>query len=279
MGSIVDWQESSNGKRGITMQETRFSRRTLTAIGAGFATGIFAAPRLAAGQEATPETVVPTGYVSTRIRHLATGDARAQINERVLEEFAPAVAALPGYGGYVLADVIGHDDQSATVVVFNEEAEAAAFDETAKTFVASLGDLGGVTATEQWAGDLLMELGPSATATPEAEPATAEPYSSGVLALRVHTSKEGTDPRDFVAQAKADFLPLITALPGVLGYLWYPIDGGFVAISMFESLEAAQASNEAAKDWATEYLALFTDGNPLIVNANIVYADLPLLAD
>jgi hypothetical protein len=259
------------------MRELRFSRRTLTATGVGIATGVFAMPFVAAGQDATPAALVPAGYVSTRVRTVSSADARSQINERVLSDFAPTVAALPGYGAYVLADVIDQDNQSVSVVVFNQEADAAGFDEAAKTFVASLGDLGGVTATEQWAGDLLMQLGPTGSGTPEAEPATATPATSGVLALRVHTSKEGTDPRDFVPLATADFLPLIKELPGVLGYLWYPIDGGFVAISMFDSLESAQASNEAAKGFAAEYLAKFTDGNPVIVNSNIVYADLPIL--
>lgn len=260
----------------LSMHETRMSRRTFTAAGVGIATGIFAAPLVAAGQAATPAVLVPTGYVSTRIRTVSSAEARGQINERVLSDFAPVVAALPGNGAYVLADVIDKDDQSVSVVAFAEAAQATAFDDAAKTFVASLGDLGGVPGTEQWAGDLLMQLGPTGNGTPEAEPATAEPYTSGVLALRVHTSKEGTDPRDFVEFATAEFLPIISALPGVLGYLWYPIDGGFVAISMFDSLASAQTSNSAAKDFATEYLAKFTDGNPVIVNSTIVYADLPM---
>jgi hypothetical protein len=70
----------------------------------------------------------------------------------------------------------------------------------------------------------------------------------------------------------------LTGLPGFKGYLWYPFDGGFVAISLFDSVESATASNEAAKSWTVPNVVDYTDGHPQIVNVNVIHADLPILA-
>src|SRR5699024_9190699 len=111
--------------------------------------------------------------------------------------------------------------------------------------------------TDEWEGDVLVEGGPDETGgTPSATPG---PDSGGYLAVRVHTSKPGTDPREFVPLATADFLPLVSGLEGFRGYFWYPTDGGFVAISIFDSEEAAEESNAAARDWAAEHLTEYTD--------------------
>ena len=73
------------------------------------------------------------------------------------------------------------------------------------------------------------------------------------------------------------FLPIVTSIAGFKGYLWFPTDAGFVAVSLFDSIDSAKASNTAAKDWATQNLAKYTDGDPMIVNANVVFEDLPIL--
>ena len=268
------------------MSRYELNRRTFAASAAGIAAGVFVARSgIVAGQEATaiaggasPEAVTkPIGYVSTRIRTLEAADARSGVNDLVVEQFAPEVEALPGFEGYLLGDIVDHADQSLSIVVFDEEAQTAAFDETAKTFVATLEDGAVVTGTEAWAGDLLIRGVPATTsATPAATPVTSG--VSGYAAMRVHTSKPGTNPRDFVPLATTGFLPIVTALPGFQGYLWYPTDEGFVAISLYDSAESANASHDAAKEWAAEFLSEYTDGNPRIINANVVYTKLPVLS-
>lgn len=251
------------------------TRRVFAATGVGLAAGCFAA-RLpgAAAQGATPVALTPAGYVSVRLRVLKTAAARGEVNALVLNDFAPKVQKLDGYGGYLLGDVIDQPLQSLSVVVFDQQAQSAGFDAIAKDFVAGLAEKVDAAATQSWAGDLLMWASPRAdVATPSASPAAGKGY----IAFRVHTSLPGTNPRDFVPDAIAGFLPILTAIPGFTGYLWFPTAAGFVAVSVFDSIESAQASNVAAKDWATAHLKKYTDGNPKIVNANVVFEDLPIL--
>jgi hypothetical protein len=263
------------------MSSNRVSRRAFTATGLGFAAGAFAVPLGSLAQGATPQAgdatpVAVRGYVSTRLRTVASPDARVAINERVVNDFAPEVGVLPGFEGYILGDVVDRDDQSISVVVFDEAGQAPAFDEAAKSFVASLDEGAGVAATEQWAGDLLVDSRAVTTAVPGATPVAASPLTSGYVALRIYTSKPGTDGRDAAPLVESGFLPIVSGLSGFEGYLYYPIEGGFVSISLFESLDAAEASSAAAKDWVAEYLTEFTEGNPLIINSNLIYGDLPI---
>jgi hypothetical protein len=79
-----------------------------------------------------------------------------------------------------------------------------------------------------------------------------------------------------VAEAEAGFLPIIMALPGFVGYLWFPTDEGFVGISLYDSEASALESTAAAQAWAIEHLAAYTDTPPEVINATVVYANLPI---
>jgi hypothetical protein len=258
------------------------SRRDVVATGAvGIAAGVFASrvPAAFAHEghgDATPIAASALGYVSIRVRTISEAGNRDDINGTVLDTFVLDVQELDGYEGYVLGDVIEDERQSLSIVVLEEADQAEAFDALAQEFVGSLGEVGQAVETSQWAGDLLIAGAPTGTsATPVASSAV---MSDGYVALRVHTSKPGTDPRDFVDLATEGFLPIVQGLPGFKGYLWYPTEGGFVAVTLYDSVESAEESNAAAKEWAAEFLPEYTDGNPEIYNANVVYADLPVLA-
>lgn len=257
-----------------------FSRRQFTATAAGFAAGVFATSRLAASaQDGTPsDESRPLGYVSTRVRTVESGEQRELVGERVLNGFVRDVQALDGYRGYLLADVIDQPEANLTVVVFENEEQHAGFVDLASEFVAGIEEDISTVDTQEWAGDLLIvgSTDHPGSGTPASNPG-AGPLTTGYVAVRVHTSLEGTDPRDFVPLAQSDFLPIVVGLEGFRGYLWYPTEGGFVAISLYDSQEAAEESNEAAKDWAAEFLTEYTDGNPEIINANIRFASLPVL--
>ena len=260
------------------MPVSRVDRRTFTASAAGIAAGIFATslPRVYAEGNATPAATTPQGFVSTRIRTVETAEAREAVNEPVLDQFVPEVEALDGFEGYLLGNVIDNDAASLSVVVLDDEQRAAGFNDIAAEFVAGLEESISTVDTVQWAGDLLISGGPSANeATPDAS--QAEVMTEGYIAVRVHTSLPGIDPNDFVPLATSDFLPIVTALPGFVGYLWYPTERGFVAISLYDSIESAQESNVAALDWAAELLTEYTDGSPEIFEANVVYANLPII--
>jgi hypothetical protein len=264
----------------MTTTTHRIDRRTFTAtaISAGIAAGLFATPLLrVSAQEATPIVTV-SGYVSTRLRTVTSAEARDQVNATVLDQFVDQVKALEGYDGYLLGDVIDEPTLSLAIVALEESSQGPAFDEAAKEFVASISDLVDAEKTLTWVGDVLILGSPIDNGTPMATPVIADTSgSSGYVAVRIHTSKPDTDPRDIVPAIISGFLPIVTGLAGFKGYLWYPIDGGFVAISLFDSVESATASNEAAKEWAVENVSTYTDGNPQIINADVVYADLPIL--
>ena len=270
------------------MTTHRVTRRTFTAVATGIAAGVFAAPLLhVAGQEATAvageatPVAVALGFVSTRLRFVTSPEARVEVNAAVLGQFVNQVKGLDGYAGYLLGDVIDQSTQSLAIVVLEKASQVPAFSEAASGFVASVADKVIAEKTQQWAGDVLIKHGPVAgraapLASPQASPVVSE--SHGYVAVRVHTSKPGKDIREMIPEIVSGFLPIVTGLPGFKGYLWYPIDGGFVAISLFDSVESATASNEAAKGWAVTYISAYTDGNPTIINADVVYADLPILA-
>lgn len=259
------------------------SRRSLTATGAGFAIGVLGFRAGAFAHEATPEVtdatpaggLTPLGYSSIRLRKLTAPEHRAEVNALVIEQFAPEVVTIDGFEGYLVGDVIDQPDWSISVLVLDDAGEEAAFDELAKTFVGGIAEMVDAAATRQWAGDLYMTAAPApATATPVASPMPG--MGAGYAALRIHTSLPDTNPLDFVPEAIAGFLPIVTALPGFLGYLWFPIETGFVALSLYDGEGSAKASTVAAKDWAAEHLTAYTDGKPEVINASVVYAELPI---
>lgn len=256
------------------------SRRAVTAAGAGLAAGALASAGLsAAAQDASPVAVASPvsdlaslGYVSMRMRPYETVEIRDDVNELVIRDFLPAIAQIEGFEGYLVGDVIHDPLLTFGVTVLSNEEAIARSDEVARNFVTQdhIDEHVVIEGTRRWSGDLLM-LGTPAEATGTA---AASPWAdNGVgfyVAVRVHTSLPNTDPRGFVRDAREGFLP------GFLGYLWFPVEGGFVAVSLYETEAAADESTEAARAWATEYLAEYTDGNPEVINATVVYADMPI---
>jgi hypothetical protein len=251
----------------------------IAAIGVGgFAVGRFAravAQDGTPGAEATPVAdVQPLGYASLRVRELADADLRDEINEIVRTEFMPTVQALPGYAGYLLGDVIDEGGQNLSLVVLEEAEQIVGFNEAAQAFVGGLDPKFAVETPVSAEGDVLIAAAPTSTG---ATPVVDGEVPGGYVAVRIHASKAGTDPRDFVPLAISGFLPIVQGLPGFQGYLWFPSEGGFTAVSLFDSEESATESTAAAADWAAENLADYTDGNPMVINATIVLADLPIL--
>ncbi len=263
------------------------SRRTLAATGTGLAAGVLATRgRLAMAQDATPEAggatpagrIEPLGYVSMRMRPYETQEIRDDVNELVIRDFLPAIAAIDGFKGYLVGDVLHDPHLTFGVTVLRDRETLARSDEVAQNFVTQdhIDEHVVIEETRRWAGDLLMLGTPAeATGTPAAS-AWAENGVGFYVAVRIHTSLPNTDPRGFVREAIDGFLSIILGLPGFLGYLWFPVEGGFVALSLYETEEAANESTDAARVWATEHLADYTDGNPEVINATVVYADMPI---
>ncbi len=260
-------------------------RKVSLALAGGFAVGRFAA---VAAQDATPETgeatpivdVQPLGYASLRLRQLADAAFRPEINEIVTTDFVPQVLELPGYAGYLLGDVIEDERQSLSIVAFEEAAQIDAFNATAQAFVGGLDSKFAVETPTTAEGDVyIAAAAPSNSATPEATPVVDEAASAtGYVAVRIYRSLPDTNPIEFVQRAITGFLPIVQGLPGFQGYLFFTSEGGFTSVSIYDTERAAEESTAAAANWATANLADYTDGNPKVINAAIVYADLPILS-
>lgn len=200
------------------------------------------------------------------------------MNALVIRDFLPAIAAIEGFRGYLVGDVLHDPHLTFGVTVLEDQEAPVRSDDVAQNFVTQdhIDEHVVIEETRRWSGDLLM-LGTltEVTGTPAAS-AWSENGVGFYVAVRMHTSLPNTDPRGFVREAIDGFLPIILGLPGFLGYLWFPVEGGFVALSLYETEEAANESTDAARVWATEHLADYTDGNPEVINATVVYADMPI---
>ena len=257
------------------------SRRSVAQAAVGIGMGGFAVGRFANAfaQGATPVMPVqPLAYASLRLRQLADAAVRPDVNEIVVNEFAPVVQALDGYAGYLLGDVIEDATQNLSLVVMADASQIGDFDAAAQEFVAGLEPQYQPETPVTAEGDVLaIGAPPVSDATPMATPVVDGAAVSGYVAVRIYESLPDTDPREFAPRVANEFIPIVQALPGFEGYLYFVTESGFVSVSLFESEEAALQSNEEGVAWADENLTAYTPGDPQIINATIVFADLPVL--
>lgn len=263
----------------------KVTRRQVAGAAAGIAGGVLLSDHRVAAQSASPSAgdatpLTPLGYVTMRMRPLEEPGDRDNTNAQVIEEFLPAIAEVDGFLGYLVADVVDDPLLTFGVTVMRDLEASLAADEVANSFVTQeeIDEDVIIEATQRWAGDLLI-LGVSESAA--ADPATPPLPASGagyLVTARIFKSIPGTDPREFAEKARSEFLPIIDVLPGFIGYLWFPTDDGFVAVSLYQSEDAALASTEAAQAWAVEHLAAYTDAPPQVINATVVHANLPIFA-
>lgn len=252
------------------------TRRTFTIGGGTLAAGGFALPlRQAVALQASPAAGPATlGYVSTRLRSVATAADHDLYVEMVREHFAPQVSGMDGLRAYLVANLLDDPTAHVSITVLDEQSRFAAFREKASAFIDLVEDtIAAPVGTEEWEGDLRLASGPSGAADTSATPAPAD---GGYLTVRIHTSAPGSDPLDLVEIGSEEFIPLVSGLPGFRGYLWYTIPTGFVAISLFDTAEEADASTEAAHAWMGATMADATVGEPRVINATVVYADTPI---
>lgn len=80
-----------------------------------------------------------------------------------------------------------------------------------------------------------------------------------------------TDPREAAQRVAEGFVPIISAVPGVLAYYWVDAGNGvMVSTSVFESRDGADESNRRAADWVRENLAALLPNPPQITTGEVV---------
>lgn len=264
------------------------SRRTVAQAAVGMGAGSLALGRFGGlgAQEATPAggdatPVVDSqslGYASLRVRQVAEASFRSETNQIVMDNFVQVVQLLDGYAGYLLGDILEDETQSLAIVFLDEMSQVDRFNSAAQAFVGRLDPKYAVETPTTAEGDILVVGAPvGGQATPVAATPVVEGAASGYVAVRIYESLPDTDPREFAPQVQSGFLPIIQGLPGFQGYFYFPSEGGFTSISLFDTEAEAQESTVAGTAWAAENLSAYTPGDPQVINASIVFADLPIL--
>ena len=76
---------------------------------------------------------------------------------------------------------------------------------------------------------------------------------------------------EFADRLRDEFLPLIREEPGFVAYYGVDVGGGeFVSVSVFETQEQADASNERANQWVKGAAAPFIVAEPKVVVGPVV---------
>jgi heme-degrading monooxygenase HmoA len=91
--------------------------------------------------------------------------------------------------------------------------------------------------------------------------------------IRKYKVRRGS-AEELARRVRESFVPLIRQMQGFRGY--YLLDGGpdvLITISMFDSADAAFASNEKAADWVRNNVLEFTRGMPEVMIGNALIAE------
>lgn len=80
-----------------------------------------------------------------------------------------------------------------------------------------------------------------------------------------------TDSREAGRRVKEGFVPIISAVPGILAYYWVDAGNGvMVSTSVFDSRDGAEESNRRAADWVKDNLASLLPNPPQITAGEVV---------
>ena len=88
--------------------------------------------------------------------------------------------------------------------------------------------------------------------------------------IRRYNTHQGSAEK-IVQRVREGFVPLIGKLPGFVSYdVVRSTDGSIVSMSVFESREAAEASNRLASDWVHDNLASLIRTAPVILSGEVM---------
>lgn len=180
----------------------------------------------------------------------------------VEDGFLPQMRESDGFFGYYLM----HDDAGMLVAVsiFDSEASALASNEKARDFVAE-------NLTAYLPENPLITSGRVGIAVLKDVNDGANLIDDMMhegqvfVSIRVY---DGVDPanQDAIARLTNEgFLPIIRGSDGFVGYYLLAAGDKLAAVSLFDSVEQASASNEAAREFVAENLAPLLPNAPMII--------------
>ena len=200
-------------------------------------------------------------FVSVRAYEGIDPADQSDIGRIVSEGFLPIMRGAPGFIGYYL---VHSGDEMVAVSLFDSQEQASDSNELAREFVA------------ENLAPLLPNPPRIIEGTVNVE-SVADDVPDGLFAsVRIYDDYNMENLDETTARVRDIFLPALLETPGFFGY--YTLndgDGALVAISIFESEEAALASNDMAAEFVAEHLAEFDLGTPVRIsgNASVVSLD------
>jgi heme-degrading monooxygenase HmoA len=256
---------------------TNPDRRSLI-VGAAALLAAMAGPARGAARQATPTAPgAGLGYAALRIHTSQSAEVVAPLIEAVRETFAPAVAGVPGYLGYLVSEMPATPEQHFTLSLYESEEAAAGSTEAAQAFHEDLDRSFDDVDLRTLNGELFIaERIDGGEATPAATPAV-DPLDGAFVALRIHTGKTGKPRRELAPVVQEAFRTVLAGVPGFRAYLWFATPEQRVSLSVFDTPEAAAESTERSRAYVNSALADYTEGSAEVIEGRIAYADLPLI--
>ncbi len=249
----------------------RTNRRTL--IGGALATGAMLTipSAVSVAQEASPvaENDAGPGFGSVSVRTHATPEALQAVYADVLTVFVPAIRAVPGYDGYLIA--FDGDDPTASINV-TLVADASAAD------AANAVSMEHVTGMDPrlTPGTPLAEHGDIRIFARTDRPRTdLPPWLTGChITMRYRLNAADTDIEGVIAAAANGFVPIIRDMPGFVLYAWMYAEGGRVSFNIWETAEQLEAGNEAVAAFGAANPVITEEGPPEVHEGVIGYSDI-----
>lgn len=264
--------------KGISMKASqgKTSRRTVIGGSLGAAVSLALLDKgPTAAQSATPVAGMPAqGYAAVRIHTLSAADLVPEIDTLVVSEFVPIVQRLPGYKGYILGDSVDNPRVNFSVSWFANTGSATASTQASAAWVKTLDPKFQHESPIALDGPVLIAAGPTASGTPAvASPAATPQAGEGYVTIRRYRNKSGADTATIASVTQSGFVPIISSVAGFRGYLWLPLSGGRVSISLFDTKAQSDEATTKAASFVAQNTAQFTEGKPDIYSGKVVFAD------
>ena len=193
-------------------------------------------------------------FASVRVYEGIDAADQSEIQRLVDGVFLPILQEASGFIGYYL---IQDGDMMAAVSLFDTPQQASDSNDMASEFVA------------ENLAPLLPNPPRIIEGTVDVESVADDVPDSLFASVRIYDDYNMENLDESNARVREIFLPALLETPGFFGY--YTLNDGddaLVAISIFESEEAALASNDMAAEFVAEHLAEFDLGTPARISGN-----------
>lgn len=179
----------------------------------------------------------------------------------VEDGFLPIMRETDGFFGYYLMD--DGADRVAAISIFDSEDSARTSNAAAADFVAE-------NLTQYLPNDPSVAAGRVGIAVlADVNDGANLIDQRKFVSIRLYEGVDVTDRDDIVRIVDEGFLPIMRASDGFVAYYLLPGGDVLAAISLFDSVEQAAASNEAARGFVAEYMAPLLPNAPLIVEGSL----------